>query len=95
VKSTLELVLAARLVKQKKFSPRRRDAISAVSPDKSGQVKQGRRHLLVRRNRHDARVDYFWCFVPEGRGPSRKTTSSGRWRRRRHHARARWCHHRT
>ena len=27
-----------------------------------------RRHLLIRRNLHDpARVDYFWCFVPDGR----------------------------
>jgi SRSO17 transposase len=27
-----------------------------------------RRHLLIRRNLHDpARLDYFWCFVPEGR----------------------------
>jgi SRSO17 transposase len=30
-------------------------------------AKDSRRHLLVRRNLHDARVDYFWCFVPEGR----------------------------
>jgi SRSO17 transposase len=26
-----------------------------------------RRHLLIRRNLHDARADFFWCFVPEGR----------------------------
>jgi SRSO17 transposase len=27
-----------------------------------------RRHLLIRRNLRDpARLDYFWCFVPEGR----------------------------
>jgi len=31
-------------------------------------AKDRRRHLLVRRNLHDpARIDYFWCFVPEGR----------------------------
>ncbi len=30
-------------------------------------AKDSRRHLLVRRNLHDARVDYFWCFVPESR----------------------------
>lgn len=31
-------------------------------------ARDSRRHLLIRRNLHDpARVDYFWCFVPEGR----------------------------
>ena len=31
-------------------------------------AKDRRRHLLIRRNLHDpARVDYFWCFVPDGR----------------------------
>src|ERR1039457_1554016 len=31
-------------------------------------ARDRRRHLLIRRNLHDpARVDYFWCFVPEGR----------------------------
>src|ERR1022692_2377738 len=30
-------------------------------------AKDHRRHLLIRRNLHDARVDFFWCFVPAGR----------------------------
>jgi SRSO17 transposase len=31
-------------------------------------ARDRRRHLLIRRNLHDpARIDYFWCFVPEGR----------------------------
>lgn len=30
-------------------------------------ARDHRRHLLIRRNLHDARIDYFWCFVPEGR----------------------------
>jgi len=56
-------------------------------------ARDRRRHLLIRRNLHDpARLDYFWCFVPEAArsacrswprsaaagGPSRKTTNSGR-----------------
>jgi hypothetical protein len=30
-------------------------------------ARDSRRHLLIRRNLHDARAGFFWCFVPEGR----------------------------
>jgi hypothetical protein len=30
-------------------------------------ARDSRRHLLIRRNLHDARAGLFWCFVPEGR----------------------------